>query len=130
MTLAALDLLAPVVADGTADLGTLDGLAVDAGGAGCFLATLSRADLGTQGINDLLPGAVLMPGGEVVVGRTLGHEVMGQVVPLDAGAGLVEQRVDHLTQIDRARTATRFGRRQERFEQRPLGIGEIRTIRL
>src|SRR5437879_5768965 len=113
MTLATLDLLAAVVADGTADLGALDGLAVDAAGAGCFLTVGSRADLGAQGVEDLLPGAVLVPGGEVLVGGALGDEVVGQVVPLAAGAGLVEQGVDHLTQIDAAGPTAGFGGRQE-----------------
>ncbi len=71
-----------------------------------------------------------MPAGEVIPGRPLGNEVVGQVVPLAAGARLVEQGVDHLTQVDDARAAARLGRRQQGLDQLPLGVRQVRTIRL
>src|SRR5579872_5581152 len=130
MALATLDLLAAVIADGAAHLGGLDGLAVDASGAGAILPAGGLASAGPQGIDDLLPSAIALPGGEVVPGGALGHEVVGQVVPLAAGACLVEQGVDDLAQVRGAGAASRLRRRQQGFDQLPLGVGQVRMIRL
>src|SRR5258707_7025065 len=130
MTLTTFDLLAAVVARRAAHLGGLDGLAVDATRAGGVLTAGGLANPGPQGIDDLLPGAVLVPGDEVIPGRPLGNEVVGQVVPLAAGARLVEQGVDHLPQVHDARAAARLGRRQQGLDQFPLGVRQVRTIRL
>src|ERR1700730_5897352 len=111
MTLASLDLLAPVVADAAAHLGALDRLSVDAGDARRLLPTGLRADPAPKGIDDPLPTASAMPGDAAVPDRTLGHKVVRQIVPLAAGSGLIHQRVDHLTQIDRARPSPRLGGR-------------------
>src|SRR5277367_4560181 len=107
MTLPTLDLLAAVVTHLAAHLGGFDGLAVDAAGAGSVLAASGLADADPQGIDDLLPGTVLFPGGD------LGDQIVWQVVPLTAGTGLVEQRVDHLPQVDGAGPAAVLGRWQQ-----------------
>src|SRR4051794_40207805 len=96
MTLAALDLLAPVVALLSPPLGGLDALRIDAGGAGGRFASLLLPHLGAQGIDDLLPSAVRVPGSEVIPDRALGQQVMRQVAPLHARPRLVQTRVDHL----------------------------------
>src|SRR5579883_966876 len=96
MALAPLDLLAPIVADRTAHLRTFDGSGVKAGGAGGFLATGSFPDPAPQRVEDGLPGAVLLPGDEVIPRRALGEEVVGQILPLTARAGLIHQGVDDL----------------------------------
>src|SRR5271166_4460561 len=66
------DLLAPVVALLTTDLGGFDRLAVDVGDLGRRFAPRGHPDLGTQGIDDPLPGAVVAPLGEVVIDGALG----------------------------------------------------------
>src|SRR5436309_11915974 len=90
MTLAAADLLVAVVAALAAHLGGLDALRVDAAGAGGLLAGGLGADPAAQGVEDRLPGAVLLPGDEVVPHGALGQQVVRQVVPLHAGPRLVE----------------------------------------
>ena len=55
---------------------------------------------------------------------------MGEHVPRAAGAGLVEQGVEDLAEVDRARSPARRGRGDERLQQGPLIIGEVRRIRL
>src|SRR2546423_293362 len=130
MALAAVDLLVAVVAALAAHLGRLDALRVDAAGAGGPLPGGLATDLAAQGVEDLLPGAVLLPGDEVVPDGALGQQVVRQVVPLHAGPRLVEQGVDHLTQVNRARPAAVLGGRDQGLDEFPLGIGQIGAIRL
>ena len=99
------DLLAPVVAPVVGDLGRLDRLAVDAPGAGARLLADGHAHHPTQGVHDLLPGAVAAPLVVVVVHRTPGRQVVGEHVPLAAAAVEVENGVEHLPHLDLAGTA-------------------------
>src|SRR2546423_15023521 len=128
MALAAVDLLVAVVAALAAHLGRLDALRVDAAGAGGPLPGGLATDLAAQGVDDLLPGAVMLPGDEVVPDGALGQQVVRQVVPLHAGPRLVEQRVDHLTQVDLPRATAGFGGRGQRLNEGPLGVRQIRAI--
>src|SRR5260370_6196672 len=128
MTLAAIDLLVAVVATDTAYFGGLHALGVDAGGAGRLFPARLGADLAAQGIKDLLPGAVFLPGDEVIPGRAFGYEIVRQVVPLYAGAALIEQGVDHLAHIDLSASAAMLGGRDQRFNDFPLCVGLIRRI--
>src|SRR3954469_23532342 len=120
MAFASLDLPAAVVADRTAHLGALDRLGVDAGSTGRFLPARLLANLGPQGVEELLPGAVVLPTDEVIPDGALGAKVVRQIVPLTAGAILIQQRVDHLTQIDLTRPASPLGRRKQVPEEAPL----------
>src|SRR5215471_291235 len=130
MALPSLDLLAAVVADRPAHLGALDRLAVNAGGTGgCFPACF-LADLLAEPVHDFLPGAVFLPGNEVIPDGTLGCQIVRQIVPLAAGTGLIHQRVDHLTQVHLARSAAGLGRRKQFLDQIPLLVGQVRSIRL
>src|SRR5271155_479893 len=128
MTLAALDLLATVVAHRPTDLAALDGLGVDTGGTGRFLATGFLADASPQCVQDRLPGAVTLPAFEVIVGRASRAEVVRQVVPLAARAALVEQGVDDLAEIDLPRSPAGLGGRQDGLNQVPLGVRQVRGI--
>src|SRR5262245_7749099 len=130
MTLAAADLLVAVVAYRAAHLGGLDALGVDANGAGGRLPARLGADLAAQGVEDLLPGAVLAPGDEVVPHRALGQQVVRQVVPLAARPRLVEQRVDHLAHLHRPRPTAPPRRRDQWLDQCPLLVGHIGAIPL
>src|ERR1700730_15289727 len=129
MTLAAANLLVAVVPMLPAHLGGLNALGVNAGGAGRFLPRGFATDLAAQGVEDLLPDDVVLPGDEVVPGGALGQQVVRQVVPLHAGPRLVEQRVDHLTQIDLARAAAGFGGQDQRLNEVPLRVSQIGAIR-
>src|SRR5277367_2001207 len=128
MAFASLDLLATVVADLAADLGPFDRLGVDAGGTGGLLTTGLGADASSQRVEDGLPGAIAVPALEVIVGGSLGDEVVRQEVPLATGAALVEQGVDDLAQVDRPRSTTGFGGQQNGFDQGPLGVAQVGGI--
>src|SRR5579884_1355602 len=130
MTLAAIDLLVAIVAGGPADLGGLDALGVDAGRTGRFLPSGLGADLAAQGVENPLPGAVLLPGGEVIPDRALGQQIMWQHVPLHPCTVLVEQRVEHLAHVGRARPASMLGRWDQRLQQGPLGVSHIGLVAL
>src|SRR2546421_4430953 len=130
MPLAALDLLVAVVARWATHLAGLDALRIDAGSAGRLGATLLAADLTAQGIHQLLPGTVLLPSDEVVPGGALGDQVMGEIVPLDTRAGLVEQGVDDLAQVHGAGPATALGGRDELLERVPLLVAQVRGVTL
>jgi len=95
------ELLAPVVAPAVGDLGGLDRLAIDAPGTRAGLLPGGDPDLPAEGVEDLLPGPVVPPLGEVVVHRALGRQVVGQHVPLAAGAADVEDGIEHLPHVDR-----------------------------
>src|ERR1700678_4208407 len=77
---------------------------------------------------DRLPGAVLIPAFEVVVGGTLGDEIVRQEVPLATRAVLVEQGIDYLAEIDRTRSPTGLGRRKDGLDQVPLGVAQVGGI--
>jgi hypothetical protein len=94
------DVARVVIAPLLSDFGRLDRLAVDAPGAGAGLATVGDPHLLAQGVEDLLPGAVIPPLGEIVVDGALGREVVREHVPLAAAAVLVEDRVEHLPHLD------------------------------
>ena len=72
-------------------------------------AALQDARRLARGVEDPLPGAALLPGGEVVEDGGLGQQVVWQHVPLDAGACLVEDGVDDLPHVHLTRPAARLG---------------------
>src|SRR3954452_18839100 len=123
-----IDLLAPVVALLTTDLGGFDRLTVDVGDPGCRFAPRSHPDLGAQGIDHPLPSAVIAPLGEVVIDGALGQEVVRQHVPLAAGAGLIAEGVENLAHVDFARPPAGLGRWDEGLENLPLSVGQIGRI--
>src|SRR5271163_965472 len=123
MTLTSLDLLAPIVADRPAHLGALDRLGVEAGGAGGCLPACLRADVFPERVNDFLPGAVFLPSNEVIPAGALGDQIVRQIVPLTARAGLIHQRVDHLAQVHLAWSTARLGCRKKILDQLPLLVG-------
>src|SRR5437667_4884237 len=130
MTLPSLDLLAAVVADRSAHLGALDRLGIDTGGTGGGLPAGLRADLRTERVHEVLPGAVLLPGHEVIPDGALGHQIVRQIVPLTAGAGLIHQGVDDLAQVHLARSAAGLGGRKQILDQSPLCVGQVGSVRL
>ncbi|MBV8074794.1 MAG: recombinase family protein, partial [Planctomycetaceae bacterium] len=123
------DLLAPVGAPLVGDLGRLDGLAVAAPGAGRRLLPGGDPHLPTQGVEDLLPGAVGLPLGEVVGNGALGRQVVGEQIPLAAAAVEVEDGVEHLPHVDRAGPADGVDGDQGR-DDFPLLVGQVGGVGL
>src|SRR5207247_6911747 len=123
--LAALDLLAAVVARLPAGATALDRLAVEVGGARRALAAGLLARLVAQGVVDPLPGAVLAPLAEVVVGGGPGAVVLGQGAPLAAGAVDVEDGVHDVVEVDLAGPPARLGRREQGLKEGKLLVGQV-----
>src|SRR5262249_56162879 len=90
----------------------LDRLAVQVGGARGPLAAGLLADAVAQGVVDPVPGAVLAPLAEVVVGGGPGRVDLGQGAPLAAGAVDVQDGVHDFVGGDFPRSAAGLGRRQ------------------
>ena len=77
---------------------------------------------------DEIQGAVVPPVVEVPPDGALGREVLGEIAPLAAGAGDVEDGVNDVPQVGLAGpTAAGFGR-QVGFEQGPLVVGEVTRV--
>ena len=130
MAFSAIDLLAAIIAMLTASLCRLDRLAINAGSAGRRFPARFDPHLHTQSVHHALPGSIVTPGSEVVVDRALGQQIMRQQVPLAPGAIEVDDRVDYLSHVHPPRPTSALGRGNERFQNRPLFVGEIRRIRL
>jgi hypothetical protein len=54
---------------------------------------------------------------------------MRKLIPLTAGFEHIEKPIQHFARSDRARSASGFGRWDQRFQNRPFGIGEVTRIR-
>ena len=107
-----------------------DRLRVDHPRGRVFLLPLLGADPPTQGVHDDLPGAILLPGIEVIPYRGLGQQVVRQVGPLAARAGLVQEGVHHLPQVDRPLPPAGLGGRKQRLQDGPLRVGQVAGVRL
>src|SRR5829696_6341881 len=89
---------------------------------------LANAFLDAEGGVDLFPQPLLSPAAEVVVDGLPRWQVMGQQPPGAAGPEPVGHGVDQLAAVMEGRAAARLGRRDERGEQLPLGIGQVGGI--
>src|SRR5262245_43506592 len=130
MAFSPVNLLAAIVATLAASLGRLHRLTVDAGSAGSRIPARFGACLSTQVIHHLLPGAVVPPTGEVIVDGALGQKIVRQHVPLATRPVEVQDRVDDLAHVDAACAPAMLGWRNQRFQDRPLFVREVRRIRL
>src|SRR5262249_41432759 len=128
MPLAAGDLLAAVLADLLPAVGGLHRLAVDAGDAGRDLAAGGLAEADPQDVDDPVPGAVALPGVEVVEDGAPRGEVVGQWPPGAALVGEVEDRVNDLAHVGLAGPPAGAGRGDLGLQDGPLGVGDIRWI--
>ena len=77
---------------------------------------------------NLLPRPVEAKAAVIEMHRAPGREVVRQLPPRAARAIEVEDCINHLTQIDGARAAALFGRRNQRFDQSPLTVRYVRRI--
>ena len=81
-----------------------------------------------QSVVDLFPGPIQSPTTIVIVDRAPGREVMGQIPPLATAPHEVDDGVYHLANVHATRTTTRLGRRDQRSDAFPLGIGKVSGV--
>src|SRR5262245_48090123 len=130
MPLTTVHLLVAIIAALPPGLAPLHRLGIDAARTGSGVTPGLLPDRLPQGVEHLLPGAVVAPLAEVVVHRAFKEQVVGQQVPLAAGTVLVKQRIHDLTHLDSTGMAPRFGCRDERLEDLPLVVRQIGRVRL
>jgi hypothetical protein len=105
-----------------------DTLAVDnAGGWGGLLAGLLACSHDQLGVQHR-PGSVLPPAPEIAEHRALGRQLLGQEIPRAAAAQEIEDGVQDLAQIDRARPTEAARGRQVRHDQGELGVGQVGCV--
>src|SRR5262245_44261570 len=130
MALAPVDLLAAIIpALGTAHLGGLDRLTIDARSTRGGRASRGHAGLLAQGGDHLGPGSVVAPLGKVVIHGALGQQVVRQHIPLAATAVQVEQGIEDFPHVYLPRASSawaRLGRWDQWFHNGPLLVCQIR----
>ena len=99
----------------------------DRGGRACF-ARGGFSALRVERRVDALERAVPTPKVEVIVEGRARRQVLRDGAPLAAGAENVHEAVDNLAYLDVASVAAAFGRRNQRFDMRPFGVGQIARI--
>src|SRR6266852_2758079 len=109
--------------------GAIHGLAIHAGGGAGGVRLLGRADLGAEEVVDGVQGAVVPPLVEVPPHGGLGREVLGEVAPLAAGTQEVEDGIDDVAQVGRARSPARVDG-QVRLDQSPLRVADVAGVGL
>jgi hypothetical protein len=119
----------PVVPVRAAVLGPLDRLAVEDRDRRPGPLPGGPADLGPQAVVELAPGAVLLPGAEVMEDDPVGRQVVGQGAPDAPVAGLVQHAVDDLAAGVAGRPAARPGGRHEALDPPPLGVRQVGGVR-
>ena len=77
---------------------------------------------------DAIPIAIALPLPEDVVDRAPRRKVLRQVTPLAPRAQKVEQAVQGLANVRRARSSAAPRRRYQRRDLRPFGIAQVRGI--
>ena len=130
MALATPDLLAPVGADLLPTASGLDRLAVDATDAGRERSAGGLAEPDSKEVEDTVPGAIALPGVEVVIDGPPRGEIVGQRPPGAALVGDVEESVEDLAHVGLARSAAGPGPRDLGLQHGPLGVDDVRRIGL
>src|ERR1700755_496927 len=118
----------PVVPVRAAQLRPLDRLAVHDRHRRLGRLPGGLADLGAEGVVDLVPGAVLLPPEEVVEHDPVRRQVVGQRPPHAPVAGLVQDGVDHLPAGVPGGPAARLGGGHVRLDQPPLAVGQVGRV--
>ncbi len=78
---------------------------------------------------NFLPSTIQPEAAVVKMNRSPGRKVMRQVTPRATGAIHIENRVEHVAQVDGTRPSAPFRGRYERRDQSPLRIRQVRGIR-
>ena len=106
----------------------LDALAVDDGrGRACF-ARGGFPALHVERLVNSLQRSVPTPKMEVIVERRARRQVLRDGAPLAAGAEDVHEAVDDLAHVDMTSIAAALGRRNQRLDMRPFGVGQIARV--
>jgi hypothetical protein len=108
----------------------LDGLAIDAAGAGFRFLTGRFPHADTERVMDLLPEPAPAPLMEIIADRPFRGEVVRQGGPGTAGAQEVEDSIEDLTEVGRPRRTDRERRRQQRCDEGPLSVVEVAGVGL
>ena len=93
--------------------------------------SLALSLLPGQPVHQGLPDALSTPGVEIAIHRFPATKAGGQPVPWTTGLGDIENPIDDPTPITRGpawAAGPPFSRRQQRLEQMPLPIGQMRRI--
>ena len=118
----------PVVPVRAAVLGPLDRLAVHKSHRRPRLLPGGLTDLRTEGIVDLVPGAVLLPPAEGVEHNPVRWQVVRKGPPHAPVAGLVQDGVNHLPASVSGGPAARLGGGYVRLDQPPLAVGQVGRV--
>lgn len=117
--------------------GGLDALGVDDGGRRLGLSAFLYAGQGGEVVIEVGEDSLVAPGGVVEVDGAVAGEVVREVFSRDSGAVEVEDRVEHVAQVDFRRLSggATFEAgippgRQRRFDQGPSGVGQVAGVRL
>ena len=89
------------------------------------MAPLTLPGLPAQGIVDLPPDAVPLPGAVVVEHDAAGRQVVRQHPPGGAGAEDVEDGVGDFPAVVLDGASAGFGWRQQGFQELPFGVVEV-----
>ena len=126
--LPALDLLPGVIAARFPHLRRLRGLAVNDRSCGLWSSSRSLPYPTTKFVVDALPSPVIVPSAKVTVDQLPRWEVVGQHAPLAAGTIYVEDGVNDLAPRMLGRRRSRLWRRDQRFQNFPLFVGEVGRV--
>src|SRR5689334_21563385 len=127
-TTTAIHLLAAIKPTFTTGFGGFDRLAVDDDSGWLRLAPLQHAHGAPQAVVDFEHRAIVVPFIEVIADGARWREVEWDQAPLTASAILIHQGVNHTSQTDSAATARAFLGRKNRFNKRPLRVGQIGQV--
>jgi len=128
VSLATVNLLSRVIADRPAAWSRRHALAIDDAGAWREFTTHFRAEYRSYNVRQLLPNAIICPGSEASVDRLPGRKRFGQESPSDAATEDVSDCVIHLSIAVDTRTATGSLAPQDRTDQCPSSIVDIRRV--
>src|SRR5208283_1134406 len=128
VTLAPLDFLTGVEAPRAARLSGFDRLAVDRPGARRRLTPNLFPQRHDQNVIDARHQAAARPSVKIALNSGIRRKILGQLPPLAAGGGDVEDRLDNGAQRRNARPAAPKGAWQERFDQRPFFVRSVTPI--
>ena len=128
MTFAPFDPFAGVIASDPAAFSGFHALAVDHARRRVGRTPFGLARRSDEMAVQFLQQTVVTPVVEIAPNRRDRWKVVGQHPPLTPGRRDVEDRVEDVTQIGRARSANLLGRRHQRLDQRPLRIAHIACV--
>ena len=108
--------------------GALDALAIDdrGGGAGFAFRLLAACDV--ERLMNAIQHTIALPPDEVAVHRAVRRKVLRQIAPLATGTQDIHHPVHGRPHVDPALATAGLGRRNQRFNIRPLVIRQIARV--